>query len=91
MSGIWRWGKALASGNFRAASVVDTESRPRGEIPMTTKKRAVTKRRSPNACRHPQHYETDWLGRTYMGCPICNRWKRMKVKPAPADGKRLAA
>jgi len=91
MSGIWRWGKTLASGNFRAASVVDTESRPRGEIPMTTKKRAVTKRRSPSACRHPQHYETDWLGRTYMGCPICNRWKRMKVKPAPADGKRLAA
>jgi len=57
---------------------------------MTTKKRAVTKRR-PSACRHPQQYETDWLGRTYMGCPICNRWKRMKVKPAPADGKRLAA
>ncbi len=58
---------------------------------MTTKKSDVTKRRSPNACRHPQQYETDWLGRTYMGCPICNRWKRLKVKPAPADGKRLAA
>jgi hypothetical protein len=55
------------------------------------KKRDVTKRRSPSACRHPQHYETDWLGRTYMGCPMCNRWKRMKVKLAPADGKRLAA
>jgi len=26
-----------------------------------------------------------------VGCPICNRWKRMKVKLAPADGKRLAA
>jgi len=43
---------------------------------MTTKKNDVTKRRSPSACRHPQHYETDWLGRTYVGCPICDRWKR---------------
>ncbi len=58
---------------------------------MTIKKRDTVKRRSPSACRHLQQYETDWLGRTYMGCPICNRWKRMKVKLAPADGKRLAA
>jgi hypothetical protein len=36
-------------------------------------------------------YETDWLGRTYAGCPICNHWKLTKPKPAPADGKRLAA
>lgn len=43
------------------------------------------------ACRHPQEYETDWLGRTYLGCPLCNRWKLMKPKPVPADGKRLAA
>jgi hypothetical protein len=50
---------------------------------MKTKKRT--------SCRHPQQYETDWLGRTYVGCPICNRWKRMKAKHAPADGKRLAA
>ncbi|HMH81631.1 MAG TPA: hypothetical protein VK531_02070 [Gemmatimonadales bacterium] len=42
-------------------------------------------------CHHRQQYETDWLGRTYLGCPICNRWKRMKPKPAPANGKRLAA
>ena len=43
------------------------------------------------ACRHQQQYETDWMGRTYLGCPICNRWKLMKAKPAPPDAKRLAA
>jgi hypothetical protein len=42
-------------------------------------------------CHHRQQYETDWLGRTYLGCPICNRWKLMKPKPASANGKRLAA
>ena len=91
MRGIWAWGEALPGGNFRASPVVDIPSRLRGEIPMTTRKSDVTKRRSPSVCRHPQRYETDWLRRTYMGCPICNRWKRMKAKPAPADGKRLAA
>jgi hypothetical protein len=57
---------------------------------MTTKQRAGGRRRRPT-CRHPQQYETDWLGRTYLGCPICNRWKLMKAKPAPPDPKRLAA
>ncbi len=47
--------------------------------------------RKKKACRHLLHYETDWLGRTYVGCPVCNRWKLMKAKPAAADGKRLAA
>jgi hypothetical protein len=56
---------------------------------MTTKQRAGGRRRT--TCRHLQQYETDWLGRTYLGCPICNRWKLMKPKPAPADAKRLAA
>jgi hypothetical protein len=42
-------------------------------------------------CRHLQQYETDWMGRTYLGCPICHRWKLMKAKPAPPDPKRLAA
>ena len=40
---------------------------------------------------HVPQYETDWVGRTYVGCPICNRWKVMKAKPAPPDSKRLAA
>ena len=52
------------------------------EHPMAIRKRP---------CRHPQQYETDWMGRTYLGCPICNRWKVMKAKPAPPDPKRLAA
>jgi hypothetical protein len=42
-------------------------------------------------CLHRVQYETDWLGRTYAGCPICGGWKLMKAKPAPPDGKRLAA
>src|SRR2546430_12346184 len=61
---------------FPYTTLFRSPSRPRGEMPMTIKKRDVTKRRSPSACRHPQQYETDWLGRTYMGCPICSRWKR---------------
>lgn len=58
---------------------------------MNAKHHASGKRRGRATCRHPQEYETDWLGRTYLGCPICNRWKLMKPKPVPADGKRLAA
>ncbi len=49
------------------------------------------RRKRREACQHPQRYETDWLGRTYLGCPLCNRWKLVKAKPAAADGKRLAA
>jgi hypothetical protein len=56
---------------------------------MTTKQRAGGRRRV--TCRHLQQYETDWMGRTYLGCPICNRWKLMKPKHVLADGKRLAA
>lgn len=48
-----------------------------------------TKRRQP--CRHPPQYETDWLGRTYVGCLICNRWKVLKARPASPQPKRLAA
>jgi hypothetical protein len=48
-----------------------------------------TKRREP--CHHAPQYETDWLGRTLVGCPICGRWKLLKPKPAPTDPKRLAA
>jgi hypothetical protein len=33
-------------------------------------------------CRHPVRYETDWLGRTYAGCPLCNRWKLLKARLA---------
>jgi hypothetical protein len=58
---------------------------------MSAKRRPVNRRRSSETCRHLPQYETDWLGRTYAGCPICNRWKLTKPKPAPADGKRLAA
>jgi hypothetical protein len=47
--------------------------------------------RGQGKCQHMQQYETDWMGRTYLGCPICNRWKLQKPKHAPADGKRLAA
>jgi len=36
-------------------------------------------------------YETDWLGRTLLGCPVCGRWKLLKTKPAPADPRRRAA
>jgi len=58
---------------------------------MQAKKPRATRRHTRITCRHLQQYETDWLGRTYVGCPICNRWKRMKSRHAPADGKRLAA
>ena len=50
-----------------------------------------TKRREKRDCKHSVTYETDWLGRTYVGCSICGRWKRLKTKPAPPDSKRLAA
>jgi hypothetical protein len=43
------------------------------------------------SCRHRVQYETDWMGRTYVGCAICNRWKLLKTKAAPADDRRLAA
>ncbi len=58
---------------------------------MTPKKPHATRRRGPATCPHAPQYETDWLGRTYVGCPICSRWKLVKGKPAPPDGKRLAA
>jgi len=48
-------------------------------------------RRRRRSCTHRPQFETDWLGRTYAGCPICGGWKLMKAKPAPPDGKRLAA
>jgi len=55
---------------------------------MKTKRKAPhrvrTARRAP--CRHRPVYETDWLGRTYAGCPVCNRWKLVKT-----DHNRLAA
>ena len=72
---------SLAPGNPSARSWVRGLSRF-SERPMAIRKRP---------CRHPQQYETDWMGRTYLGCPICNRWKVMKAKPAPPDPKRLAA
>lgn len=50
-----------------------------------------TKARQAARCHHGVRYETDWMGRTYVGCPICNRWKLLKAKPAPATPKRLAA
>jgi len=55
---------------------------------MTTKR---AERRRRTTCHHRPEYETDWLGRTYRGCPVCNRWKLMKAKPAPPDSKRIAA
>ena len=58
---------------------------------MLAKKRGLRSRHSSKACHHALQYETDWVGRTYIGCPICNRWKLMKPTPAPPDGKRLAA
>jgi len=58
---------------------------------MPAKKRRLESRQSSKACHHVPQYETDWVGRTYVGCPICNRWKVMKAKPAPPDSKRLAA
>jgi len=55
-----------------------------------------TDRRAPRrpgrrGCKHPVRYETDWLGRTYAGCPVCGRWKLQKTEVARPDGKRLAA
>jgi hypothetical protein len=47
-----------------------------------------TKRRR---CGHRVQYETDWLGRTYVGCALCNRWKLLRTKAAPEDERRLAA
>jgi hypothetical protein len=42
-------------------------------------------------CRHGLYYETDWLGRTYLGCPVCERWKLVKAKPAASREPRRAA
>ena len=72
---------SLAPGNPSARSRVTALSRF-SERPMAIRKKP---------CRHLQQYETDWMGRTYLGCPICHRWKLMKAKPAPPDPKRLAA
>jgi hypothetical protein len=58
---------------------------------MRAKKRSPRSRHTSQPCHHAPQYETDWMGRTYVGCPICNRWKLMKATPAPPDGKRLAA
>jgi len=58
------------------------------------RRRHTTKRRrSPGQvrCRHRLQHETDWLGRTYVGCPVCGRWKPVKTRVAEPDGRRLAA
>ncbi len=47
--------------------------------------------RKRQRCVHRVQYETDWLGRTYVGCAICNRWKLLRIKAAPEDERRLAA
>src|SRR2546422_6023390 len=46
---------------------------------MPAKKRRLESRQSSKAGHHVPQYETDWVGRTYVGCPICNRWKVMKA------------
>ncbi len=53
--------------------------------------RRSTQRSGRRPCKHPVQYETDWLGRTYTGCPLCGRWKPVKTEVARPDGKRLAA
>src|SRR5579884_3370144 len=66
---------------------------------MTKKPHPAVRRaaRTPRAarsgpCRHGLYYETDWLGRTYLGCPVCERWKLVKAKPATnGEPKRAAA
>src|SRR5207244_6496174 len=66
-------------GNFVTASLVDyARQRTTGSL-MRTRRTGVSKRRV-TACRHLQQYETDWMGRTYLGCPVCNRWKLMNPK-----------
>jgi len=58
---------------------------------MATRTDRRAPRRAGRACKHPVRYETDWLGRTYAGCPVCGRWKLQKTEVARPDGKRLAA
>jgi len=53
--------------------------------------RRAPQRTGRRGCKHPVRYETDWLGRTYAGCPLCGRWTRLKTVVARPDGKRLAA
>jgi hypothetical protein len=53
--------------------------------------RSRAKGRVRRRCKHPVQYETDWLGRTYAGCPHCSRWQLLKTAIARPDGKRLAA
>jgi lipopolysaccharide biosynthesis regulator YciM len=50
-----------------------------------------TARRAPARCRHRVQHEADWLGRTYVGCPVCNRWKPVKPRAAAVDARRWAA
>jgi len=51
----------------------------------------ATTRRARSVCKHQPRYETDWLGRTYVGCPVCGRWKPVKRQAPPPETKRLAA
>ncbi|HEX9282898.1 MAG TPA: hypothetical protein VF882_03855 [Gemmatimonadales bacterium] len=41
------------------------------------------RRRRPVRCTHQPTYETDWLGRTYVGCAVCGHWKLLKTQPPP--------
>ena len=54
-----------------------------------TIKRNVKRAAAP--CRHRAENETDWLGRTYIGCPVCRRWKLVKPHAAVPDHRRWAA
>ena len=58
--------------------------------PKTLVKRAPT---TPAAvvCTHRLQHETDWLGWTYFGCPVCHQWKAVKPRAAVADARRWAA
>jgi hypothetical protein len=47
--------------------------------------------RAPARCEHRVEHETDWMGRTYVGCPVCHRWKLVKPHAAVADARRWAA
>jgi hypothetical protein len=59
---------------------------------MRRKTKAVrTARRSRIRCEHRPQHETDWLGRTYIGCPVCNQWKLVKPHAAEPDDRRWAA
>ncbi len=81
----------LTAGNHRRVRAVSPGGGMVEEIMGAKGNGTPTTRRGRRMCKHQPRYETDWLGRTYVGCPVCGRWKPVKRQAPPPETKRLAA